>query len=514
MRMCSGFHQAKWTKSKEVLEPTVFELSKEGKTGILPLPEEEFFKKLYLSLEKKIPEMILRQQKPNLPELTEVEVVRHYIRLSQMNFSVDQTIYPLGSCTMKYTPKILQYIPNLVANLHPQQPEETVQGLLEILYKLEKWLCEITGMDRFTLQPAAGANGEFTGVSIIKAFHKFRGEGGKRTEIIIPDSAHGTNPASAVMGGFKVVTIPSGEDGCINLDALEYALSERTAAAMITVPNTLGIFEKEIQKVSKLVHNYGGLMYMDGANMNALLCKVRARDMGFDLMHLNLHKTFASPHGGGGPGAGPVGVKGELKDFLPVPLISKKGNKYILDYNVPHSIGKVRSYYGNTEVLIKAYIYIYMLGFEGLNKVSDMAVLNSNYLYRRLIKEKKLFDPVYSPGNVRKHEFVVSLAEVGAGKINVADVAKRLLDYSLYPPIINFPLIMKNCLMIEPTECETKENLDGYCQALLEIMKEAETNPEKVKKAPFKASIGRLDEVKASRHPILSWKMFLNKMKG
>ncbi len=503
------FHQARWFKGDTILEPLVFELSAKGRVGHVP---SELGEELQHHLEealREFPKELLRIKDPDLPELSEVEVVRHFVRLSQMNLSVDLTMYPLGSCTMKYTPKVMQRLSHLTHDLHPYQPDSTVQGLLEILYELEKWLCELTGMERFSLQPAAGAHGEFTGINIIRAYHKLKGELEKREEIIIPDSAHGTNPASASMGGFRIVTIPTNEKGSMDLNALKSVLSERTAGAMITVPNTLGIFEEEIDVIAEMVHEAGGVMYMDGANMNALLCKVRPADLGFDIIHLNLHKTFASPHGGGGPGSGPIGVKKELVKFLPVPLIDKRNGKYFLNYDVPNTIGKVRSFYGNIEVLLKAYIYILLMGEEGLSKVSDIAVLNSNYLFKKLTTSmESVFEPVIAPERLRKHEFVVSIRKLREKKVTAADVSKRIIDHGFYPPIIYFPLIVKEDMMIEPTETETKEVLDEYAKTLFKIARETMKETNKVKNSPFSGSITRLDEVRASRHPILSWKMY------
>ncbi|MEO2151734.1 MAG: aminomethyl-transferring glycine dehydrogenase subunit GcvPB, partial [Thermococcus sp.] len=384
--------------------------------------------------------------------------------------------YPLGSCTMKYNPKINEEIAGHpgVAYVHPYQDEGTVQGALRIMWELEQWLKEITGMDRFTLQPAAGANGEFTGVSIIRAYHLDNGEP-QRDEMLVADSAHGTNPASAAMAGFKVIEIPSTEEGTMDLEALENAVGERTAGLMLTNPNTLGIFEDEILEIAKIVHKAGGLLYYDGANLNAVLGKVRPGDMGFDVVHLNLHKTFSTPHGGGGPGSGPVGVKDFLKDYLPVPLVSYDGERYYLDYNVPKSIGKVKELYGNFAVMVRALVYLKVMGKEGLKNASEIAVLNANYLTRKLLGTKGY----ELPGKkLRKHETVFSAEpmkkETG---VTAMDVAKRLLDFGLHAPTVYFPLIVHEALMIEPTETVSREEIDAYVEALKRISEEAYTNP-------------------------------------
>ena len=500
------FRQARWD------EPLIFELGAEGRRGHLPPQAEEEIKSLVGDAHSLIPEGLRRETPPALPQLAEVEVVRHYIRLSQMNYCVDLGIYPLGSCTMKYNPKINELLvrhPGIAA-VHPYQDPETVQGILEVLYKLSRWLAEITGMHEVCLQPSAGAHGEFLGTLLIRAYHKFRGELDRRTEIIVPDSAHGTNPASAAMAGFKVVVVPSNEDGCVDLDALKAAVSERTAGLMLTNPNTLGIFESQILEIAEIVHEAGGLLYYDGANLNAILGKVRPGDMGFDIVHINLHKTFGTPHGGGGPGAGPVGVTEELEKFLPVPRIAYDGEKYYLDYDKPHSIGKIRGFYGNAAVLLKAYAYILSLGAEGLREVAEVSVLNSNYLMRRLERVRGLELP-YNPKTPRKHEFVVSAKPMyrEAG-VRTLDVAKRLLDHGLHAPTIYFPLIVDEALMIEPTESYGLEELQRFADAMERISEEAYSKPENVTGAPHNTSVGRLDEVKAS-HPrtmALSWRMY------
>jgi len=487
------FRQAKWE------EPLVFELSKPGRMGFtLPSPIED--------IDVQIPQH-LRRKNLELPELSEPEVVRHYTRLSQMNYGVDNGMYPLGSCTMKYNPKINEELANHpeVAFIHPYQDERTVQGALQIMWELEQWLKEIVGMDRFTLQPAAGANGEFTGVMIIRAYHLDRGET-QRNEIIVPDSAHGTNPASAAMAGFKVVEIPSNEQGMVDIAALENAVSEKTAGIMLTNPNTLGIFEEDILEIAKIVHDAGGLLYYDGANLNGILGKARPGDMGFDVVHINLHKTFSTPHGGGGPGSGPVGVKKHLIDYLPVPLVEFDGKRYYLNYDLPKSIGKVKEFYGNFAVLVRALTYLKMMGRDGLREVGEVAVLNANYLAQKL-KGTKGYELPHK--ELRKHEVVFSAEPMKRDTgVKTLDVAKRLLDFGLHAPTIYFPLIVHEALMIEPTETVTKEDLDAYVEALKQISKEAYTNPELVKSAPHNTTVRRLDDVLAAKRPIITWRMY------
>ena len=504
-----GFQQARWRT------PIIFESGSKGRKGYSFPPLDDSAKSTLRKIVNTLPRQLIRERPPDLPELSEVEVVRHFTALSQMNFGIDNGPYPLGSCTMKYNPKTNEALASMDETrwVHPDQPEETIQGTLEIMYKLSSWLAEITGTSKVTLQPAAGAQGELTGALIIRAYHKQNGELTKRNEIIIPDSAHGTNPASATMAGFKVVIVPTDEEGCVDIEALKSATSERTAGLMLTNPNTLGIFEKNITEISKIIHEHGGLLYYDGANLNAVLGKTRPGDMGFDIVHLNLHKTFATPHGGGGPGAGPVGVKEPLVDFLPVPLVEYDGNRYYLNYDVPHSIGKVRAFYGSFGVLVKAFAYILTVGAEGLDKISDMAVLNANYLARKLSKIKG-FNLAYAKEKPVKHEFVLSCSRLHSETgVSAKDVAKRLLDYGIHPPTIYFPPVVKEALMFEPTETETIEELDRIIDALTEISKEAYENPEKILTAPHCTSVGRVDEAKAS-HPrtmCLSWRMYKKK---
>jgi glycine dehydrogenase subunit 2 len=494
------YQQARWAADKR-LEPLVFELSRAKRTGYILPPKAPS--------EVNIPNKLIRTEL-GLPELSEPEVVRHYTRLSQMNYGVDSGFYPLGSCTMKYNPKICEELAALetASCIHPYQDEDTVQGALELMYKLEQYLAEIAGVARVCLHPSAGAHGEFLGMLLTRAYHRSRGK--ERTEVIIPDSAHGTNFASAAMAGFDVVVVPSNSRGRVDLEALRKAVSKRTAALMLTNPNTLGLFEDEILKIAEAVHKVGGLLYYDGANLNGILGKTRPGDMGFDIVHFNLHKTFSTPHGGGGPGAGPIGVTRKLEKFLPVPVVEydKKRKRYYLDYRRPHSIGKIKSFYGNFGVLVKAYAYILLMGASGLQEVTEAAVLNANYLMRKL-QGVDGFEIKFDTSGPCKHEIVFSAEplkrETG---ITARDVAKRLLDYGMHAPTYYFPPIVPEALMIEPTETEPKEELDRFVETLKEIADEARSDPEKLRSAPTQTAIGRLDEVKASREPILSWRMY------
>lgn len=478
------FHQAKYN------EPIIFKLGHKGRIGykVQDFPIGENL----------IPESLKRKEL-NLPELSEVEVMRHFFKLSQMNYCIENGIYPLGSCTMKYNPKINEEIANFekVTNVHPLQDESTVQGSLQIMYELQQMLCEIGGVDAVTLQPAAGAHGEFTGVLITRAYHELNGE--ERTEIILPDTAHGTNPASAIMGGYNVVEIKSNQKGEVALDELEAALSNKTACFMLTNPNTLGIFEEKVLEIAKLVHDVGALLYYDGANLNAIMGIARPGDMGFDIVHYNLHKTFSTPHGGGGPGSGPIGVTKKLKDFLPVPIVDYDSEKYYFDYDLPHTIGKIKSFYGNFQVLVKAYAYIKIMGYNGLREAAEISVLNSNYMKEKL---KRYFPLKFK--DLRKHEFVLSGDILKEKGVHAKDIAKRLLDYGFHAPTVYFPLVVDEALMIEPTETEPKEELDKFIDALIKIMDEA---PEIVKNAPHNLSVSRIDEVTAAKNMILSWKM-------
>ncbi|MGO5073363.1 aminomethyl-transferring glycine dehydrogenase subunit GcvPB [Clostridium sporogenes] len=475
----------------------IFELSSEGRKGYrlpnLDVPEVE--------LSKLLPKNLLREDEIDLPEVSEVDVVRHYTALSNKNYTVDNGFYPLGSCTMKYNPKINEDIAALsgFSKIHPLQDENISQGALELMYDLKGKLCEITGLDDFTLQPAAGAHGEYTGLLIIKAYHEKRGDT-KRTKIIVPDSAHGTNPASASVAGFDIVEIKSGEDGRVSIEELKKVLNDEIAGLMLTNPSTLGLFEKDIKLISELVHEAGGLLYYDGANLNAIMGIARPGDMGFDVCHLNMHKTFSTPHGGGGPGSGPVGVKKHLAKFLPVPTVEKENDKFILDYNREDSLGKIRSLYGNFGVMVKAYTYILTMGKEGLKSASHNAVLNANYI-------KESLRDYYNIGvdDVCKHEVILSTLKENPHHIATLDIAKRLIDYGVHPPTVYFPLIIEEALMIEPTESESKETVDEFIDAMKKIAVEAKENPELLHEAPVNAPVRRLDQVKAARKPILKW---------
>jgi glycine dehydrogenase subunit 2 len=450
-----------------------------------------------------IPDLLKRNEKINVPNLDETQVVRHFFRLSQMNYGIDSGIYPLGSCTMKYNPKICEEIAswNDFACTHPLQDVTTVQGNLQIMFELERILCEIAGMDCFTLQPAAGAHGEFLGMLLTRSYHESNKDF-NRNEVILPDTSHGTNPASVTMAGYKLVEIPSTVDGTVDIDMLKKALSKKTACFMLTNPNTLGIFENEILEISELVHDIGALLYYDGANMNAIIGKARPGDMGFDIVHLNLHKTFSTPHGGGGPGSGPVGVKKKLEEFLPIPRVCKKKEQFFFKYNYPKSIGKIKGFYGNFSVLLKAYLYLILMGRDGLKETSEIAVLNSNYMMKKII-DSGGYDLPFK--DLRKHEFVLSCDKLKKEKnIRAMDVAKRLLDHGLHPPTIYFPLIVKEALMIEPTESESKQDLDRYIDALIKIAYE---DSELVKNAPNNTPIKRVDEVNATKNPVLTWNM-------
>ncbi len=474
----------------------IFEVSKEGRKAYsLPscdVPE--------CCNEDLIPEGLLRKKPLELPEVSEVDVIRHYTLLSNKNYGVDSGFYPLGSCTMKYNPKINEDTASdpHFAGVHPYQPEATTQGCLELMYNLEGKLAEIVGMDGFTLQPAAGAHGELTGLMIMKAYHESRGDY-NRKKIICPDSAHGTNPASAAVAGFDVVEIKSDENGAVDLENLKAVLGEDTAGLMLTNPSTLGLFETNISEIAKLVHEAGGLLYYDGANTNAIMGITRPGDMGFDIVHLNLHKTFTTPHGGGGPGSGPVGVKKDLIPYLPVPFIEKIDEEYVLNYDKPLSIGKIKSFYGNFGILVRAYTYILTMGAEGLKKVSETAVLNANYM------KEKLKDYYVSLDTVCKHEFVLAGLKDYAAGISTLDVAKRIIDYGYHPPTIYFPLIVESALMIEPTETESVETLDAFIEAMIAIAKEAVENPELLKSAPHNTAVRRVDDVKAARTPVLKY---------
>lgn len=452
----------------------------------------------------KIRSKFLKTSLPKLPYISEVDFIRHYTNLSRLNFGVDNGFYPLGSCTMKYNPKVNEEVSKLAGflKLHPFQELNTVQGLLKILYDFEKYLCEIVGFDAFTLQPCAGAHGELTAVLIAKKYFLDLNEP-KRRKILIPDSSHGTNPASAVLCGFEILNVPSNSDGEVDFEYLRKTVNDDIAMMMLTLPNTLGLYDRNILKISELLKQYGILFYLDGANFNALIGKVKPTNFGFDIAHLNLHKTFSTPHGGGGPGSGPVGVVKKLEKYLPVPKITFDGKKYMFDYtNENSSIGKVSSFYGNISVILKAYAYLRILGRENLKSISENAVLNANYVLQ------KLRDYYYIPFNrTCMHEFVIS-AKVQKEKYGVKalDIAKRLIDYGFHPPTIYFPLIVEEALMIEPTETESKETLDRFIDAMIKIAIECEKNPDIVKNAPHTTVVKRLDEVKAVKELNICYK--------
>ncbi len=497
-------------------EPTVYQLSSPGRHGptlpaldvpLAPLPDAQF-----LRAADALP----------LPELSELDVVRHFVRLSQKNMSIDTTFYPLGSCTMKYNPKINEKVAGLsgFTNLHPLQDADMTQGAMQVLLELQVYLAEISGFAAITLQPAAGAQGELTGVLIMRAYHLDRGDV-KRTKILVPDSAHGTNPATTTMAGLQVVELPSDSRGNVDLVALKTALDDTVAGLMLTNPNTLGLFEEHVLDVTRLVHEAGGLVYGDGANLNAIIGIAKPAELGIDVMHFNLHKTFSTPHGGGGPGAGPVGVVEKLAPFLPGPLVTVEmdeemagllaaGHEHALHehdhyrlawYTPSKSIGRVRSYWGQFGVLVRAYTYIRMHGAEGLRRIAENAVLNANYIKARLLAEGSY--PVAFAGRTCMHEFVAQGILAGAPDIHTMDIAKRLMDYGYHPPTVYFPLIVKEALMIEPTETESKATLDAFADALIQIAQEAREQPALLKEAPHAAETKRLDEVRAARELIL-----------
>jgi len=489
------YRQAAWD------EPLIFKLGSRGRAGhSLPEAEEEV-RRAVGSVEKLLPEGVRRKQRLNLPELSEVEVTRHFVRLSQMNYGIDSGLYPLGSCTMKYNPRINEDLASLptLKMVHPFQDESTVQGVLKMLYELERWLSEITGTFEVCLHPAAGAQGEFLGTLLMHACLKQNGECEKKTEVIVPDSAHGTNPASAAMAGFNVVVVPSSDDGCIDLEALKAVASEKTAGLMLTNPNTLGLFEKDIEEIARIIHEAGGLLYYDGANLNPLLGRARPGDMGFDIVHINIHKTFSTPHGGGGPGAGPVGVTKLLVEYLPVPTVEYDGREYLLNYNLPKSIGKVRAYHGSIAVILRAYVYILLHGKDGLQTVSEIAVLNSNYLAAKLSRIRG-FELPYGDTIPRKHEFVLSASKlfIETG-VSAMQVGKRLLDMGIHPPTIYFPTIVEEAMLIEPTETVSKLELDAVVSAFQKISDECYAKSANLVTSPHSTTVTRIDEAKASR---------------
>ena len=477
--------------------PLIFERSREGRYAY-SLPQSDIKTD---SVERILDDKFIRKNKAEFPEVAELDLVRHYTELSNKNFGVDSGFYPLGSCTMKYNPKINEKVARIsgFAESHPLQEEEQIQGSLEIIYSLQEELKEITGMDEVTLQPAAGAHGEWTALMIFKAYHIKNGEG-HRNEVIVPDSAHGTNPASASFAGFKSVTVKSNERGEVDIEDLKRVVNENTAAIMLTNPNTLGIFEKNIMEIREIIHEAGGLLYYDGANLNAIMDKVRPGDMGFDAVHLNLHKTFTGPHGGGGPGSGPVGVKKELASYLPKPMVIKDGDTFKYDNDIENSIGRVKPFYGNFGIYLRAYTYIRTMGAQGLKEVSEAAVLNANYIKARL---KDRYEIPYE--QYCKHEFVLSGSKQKEYGVRTLDMAKRLLDFGVHPPTIYFPLNVEEGMMIEPTETESKETLDYFIDAMLQIADEVESDPDNVLEAPHTTIIDRLDETTAARKPILKF---------
>ncbi len=446
-----------------------------------------------------VPERLRRTAPLPIPSISEPSVVRHYTQLSRMNFGVDTGMYPLGSCTMKYNPRVCEQLASdaHVARVHPRQPEASVQGLLRIMYELQRMLCEIGGCHEVSLQPAAGAHGEFLGMRLVRAHFDDIGE--RRTEVLLPDTSHGTNPASAVMAGYDCVELPS-KDGTVDLDALERAVSDKTAAFMLTNPNTLGIFEQDVLDIARVLHDKGALLYYDGANLNAIVGRVRPGDMNYDIVHFNLHKTFSTPHGGGGPGSGPVGVSQQLAKYLPVPIVAKQEDVYYLDYERPKSIGKVKSFYGNVGVLVRAHAYIRLMGGDGLKRAGELACLASNYLAHRL---KGRYPMPHR--ELRKHEFVLSGREFKRHNLRTLDAVKRLIDYGFHPPTVYFPLIVDEAIMIEPTETESQRELDAFADAMLAIADEAERDPELLRTAPHVAPVRRVDEVYGARNPVYTW---------
>ncbi len=479
---------------------TIFDMGEEGRTG-LRLPALDVAEQ---PLEELIPAQLMRKEDPKLPQVSQIEIVRHYTKLSRMNYGVDNGIYPLGSCTMKYNPRINEDTARLTqfAQAHPLQGELLSQGALRLMYELGELLCKIGGMDAITLQPAAGAHGELVGMLLIKKHFERAKELQKRTKILLPDSAHGTNPASAAICGFEVIHIPSDARGLVDMAALKSHMDESVAGIMLTNPNTLGLFETDILAITKMVHDVGGLVYYDGANLNAIVGRARPGDMGVDIVHYNLHKTFSTPHGGGGPGAGPLAVNKKLAPYLPVPVVTKKKKAYALDYDRPHSVGRIHSFYGNFAVLVRAYTYIRMLGEAGLQAVSANAVLNANYLRAKL---RKVYKAPYD--RLAMHEFVITTQGM-SNQVRTLDVAKRAIDYGVHPSSVYFPLIVPEVMMIEPTETVSKEELDHFAEVLTKIAQELRENPQLLREAPhavpiYAASVRRLDDVRAAKEPIL-----------
>ncbi|MDH3343008.1 MAG: aminomethyl-transferring glycine dehydrogenase subunit GcvPB [Gammaproteobacteria bacterium] len=478
----------------------IFEHSRAGRQGAPQSPKQK-------ANVSDIPANLLRKQSAALPEVSEMQAVRHYTSLSQKNFSIDTHFYPLGSCTMKYNPRAcnsLAMLPGFLSS-HPMAPEAQSQGFLACMYELQSMLSEVTGMAAFSLAPMAGAQGEFAGVAMIEAYHRSRGDEARK-EILIPNAAHGTNPATATMCGFSVREIPTLKNGDVDLDALKAAVGPQTAGLMLTNPSTLGVFERQIETIAKVVHEAGGLLYYDGANLNAILGKIRPGDMGFDVIHSNLHKTFSTPHGGGGPGAGAVGVAERLKPFLPLPVVTKEGDTYrnMTEEDLPETIGQLSAFMGNAGVLLRAYIYMRMLGREGMVRVAEFATLNANYM---MAEAKRRGFTLAIPDRRASHEFIITMKnEARDLHVTAMDFAKRLLDLGYHAPTTYFPLLVPECLLIEPTETEAKEALDGFMDALEQIREEAKTDADMIKGAPYTLPVKRLDEVRAARQLDLSWK--------
>ncbi len=481
-------------------EALIFEKSVTGRRGYR-LPANDV-----PSTIQQLPARFRRSSPPRLPEVSELDMVRHFVRLSRANYGIDVGFYPLGSCSMKYNPKINEEVARMAGwtGLHPLQHTSQIQGALRLMAELERALSALSGMARVSLQPSAGAQGELSGLLMIRAYHqaqaKTSGSDRRRDLILIPDSAHGTNPASAALAGYRVETIRSTADGLVDLDDLRQKATDRCAGLMLTQPNTLGLFERDILRIADIVHRAGGLMYMDGANLNALLGIARPGDMGFDVVHINLHKTFSTPHGGGGPGAGPVAVTAALAPYLPAPVVEERDGRFVLDDDRPHSIGRVHAFHGNFGILLRAAVYIRALGADGLAEVSRTAILNANYLRRRLASRYHI--PYNRPC---MHEVVLSAKRQKAHDVHAWDIAKRLIDFGIYPPTVNFPLVVEEAIMIEPVETESKETLDRFCDVMLTIADEAEKEPDKVRHAPHTTELGRLDEVLAARKPNLRW---------
>ncbi len=479
--------------------PVIFEQSRPGRGAQGQWPQA-------VDVPADVPRSLLRDEPPRLPEVSELDAVRHYTRLSQRNFSIDTHFYPLGSCTMKYNPKACnQYamLPEFLGR-HPLAPESQGQGLLACLYELQEMLKAVTGMQGVSLNPMAGAHGEFAGVAMIRAYHRSRGDLA-RNEIIVPEAAHGTNPATATMCGCIVREIPVDAQGDVELEALRAAVGPNTAGIMLTNPSTLGVFERRIEAVAELVHGVGGLLYYDGANLNAILGKVRPGDMGFDVIHMNLHKTFSTPHGGGGPGAGAVGVSARLLPFLPIPIVGREGDRYrwLAERDLPQSIGRLSAFMGNTGVLLRAYVYMRMLGREGMARVGEFATLNANYLLKRLTAAG--FEAAY-PDRRASHEFILTARRLARENgVTAMDIAKRLLDHGMHAPTTYFPLLVPECLLIEPTESESRETLDAFVTAMTAILHEARESPETVRGAPHTLPVRRLDDVRAARQLDLTW---------